>query len=58
MTRKALFVAGFMMIGIVLGRNIKEIEALVFCLLLILGVFCTAYYFLPQYFKKEKLCLF
>lgn len=55
MTRKALFVAGFMMIGIVLGRNIKEIEVLVFFLLLILGVFCTAYYFLPQYFKKEKL---
>uniref|UniRef100_A0A7C5ZCY0 DNA internalization-related competence protein ComEC/Rec2 n=1 Tax=Caldicellulosiruptor owensensis TaxID=55205 RepID=A0A7C5ZCY0_9FIRM len=54
MTRKALFVAGFMMIGIVLGRNIKEIEALVFCLLLILGALCAAYYFFPQYFKKEK----
>ncbi|BCS80681.1 DNA internalization-related competence protein ComEC/Rec2 [Anaerocellum diazotrophicum] len=54
MTRKALFVAGFMMIGIVLGRNIKEIEVVVFCLLLILGTLCATYYFLPQYFKKEK----
>ncbi|WPX08062.1 DNA internalization-related competence protein ComEC/Rec2 [Anaerocellum danielii] len=54
MTRKALFVAGFMMIGIVLGRNIKEIKALVFCLFLIIGVLCVACYFFPQYFKKEK----
>ncbi|ACM61009.1 competence protein ComEC [Caldicellulosiruptor bescii] len=54
MTRKALFVASFMMIGIVLGRNIKKIEVLVFCLLLILGALCATYYFLPQYFKKEK----
>lgn len=45
MIRKVLFVVGFMMIGIVLGRNIKEIEVFVFCFLLILGVFCAVYYF-------------
>lgn len=58
MTRKALFVASFMIIGIVLGRNIKEIEVLVFCFLLILGALCATYYFLPQYFKRKSLCLF